>query len=101
MVICDFSRRLFISLLVKGIDNISNDNIERHLGLVPIQADLRVSARENRAEAGRRGSADLHHISVGCCSYQSSNHGNIYFLIDIIVFENRPPPQKKIAQEGC
>ena len=55
---------------------------------------LRVSARENRAEAGRRGSADLHHISVGCCSYQSSNHDNIYFFIDIIVFKNRPPPQK-------
>ena len=55
---------------------------------------LRVSARENRAEAGRRGSADLNQISVGCCSYQTSNHGNIYFLIDSTVFENRPAPQK-------
>ena len=40
------------------------------------------------------GSADLHHISVDGCSYQTSNYGNIYFLIDIIVFENRPPPKK-------
>ena len=50
---------------------------------------LRVSARENRAEAGRRESADLHHISVGCRPYQANNHGNIYFLINDIVFENK------------
>ena len=41
------------------------------------------------------GSADLHHISVDGCSYQTSNYGNIYFLIDIIVFENRPPPKNR------
>ena len=69
----------------------------------PHGSGLRVSAQENRAEAGRRGSADLHHISVGCCSDQSSNHDNIYFFIDIIVFENRPPPppKKKSLKRGA
>ena len=60
-----------------------------------MSSELNVSARENRTAAERRGSVDLHHISVGCCSYQTSNHGNNYFLIDIIVFENRPPPKNR------
>ena len=62
---------------------------------------LSVSARENRAEAGRRGSAELHHSSVGCCSYQTSNLCDIYFLIDIIVFENRPPPPPNSPKRGA
>ena len=60
---------------------------------------LRIYVRENQAkwtESRKKGvsRSPCHHISVGCCSYQTSNHGNIYFLIDIIVFEDRPPPQK-------
>ena len=54
---------------------------------------LKSLCQSDRADAERRGSAGLHHITVGYCSYQTSNHGNISFLIDIIVFENRPPPK--------
>ena len=84
----DYFQRIY-SLRATGTQKISvtsEGNLIESLGCLCINMlpfCLRVSARENRP-------AD--HISVGCCSYQTSNHGNIYFLIDIIVFENRPPP---------
>ena len=61
---------------------------------------LRVPVWENRAEVGRRGSANLHHISAVCFPYGTSIHGNIHLLIDVIVFEKRPPPPKKLPQWG-
>ena len=63
----------------------------------PLWCLLRVSVWENQAKLknlGRRGSADLNHISVGYFPYPNRNHDNIFFpLASLFLRTDHPPPK--------